>query len=98
VTSMELEKRVRETVGKLLTDDELTGFELSKQPPKSWQFPNEHELWLILDVRGEAFVLPLIPDAGPGYYHETLDELCDRVYSSLQDWVAESKFARGQQR
>lgn len=38
----ELEKRVRETVGKLLGDDELTGFELSKHPPKSWPSPNEY--------------------------------------------------------
>lgn len=51
---------------------------------------NEHSLWLILDVKGDGFVFPLVPQP-PG---ETLDELELRIATTLERWVAESRSSR----
>jgi hypothetical protein len=86
----ELEDRVRAVVRGLVSDEELSAFGLSNVPPRPWPMGNEHSLWLILDVRGDGFVFPLIPQP----QGETLDGLEHRIRTILERWVTESRSAR----
>jgi len=86
----QLEDRVREVVRAVVADGELSSFGLSNVPPRPWPMGNQHSLWLILDVKGDSFVFPLIPQP-PG---ETLDGLERRIAATLERWVSESRSAR----
>lgn len=95
MTMYKLVGPVCEAVSKLLSEDELSSFTLSRRPPESWQYLNpEVLLWLTLSVGDEEFVLPLVQVG----VRETEDQLIARVQSALQDWIAESKFGWGEQR
>lgn len=67
---------------------------LSPTPPPDWQFPNDHDLWMILRVGRERFVLGLMQEG----VRETVGELEARIRSELGDWIAESGFGWGQLR
>ena len=78
-----------EAVSKLLGEDELSSFTLSRRPPESWRFLNPEVLmWLSLSVGDEHFVLPHVQVG----VNETEDQLIARVEGALQEWIAESKF------
>ena len=81
----ELIRRVRETVAKLLTNEELGSFGISNVPP---DWGDDDQLWLIVGVHRECFVLPLVP-IPTVYIYETLDEVCERVFVTLGSWIAE---------
>jgi hypothetical protein len=81
----ELIRRVRETVAKLLSDEELAAFGVSNVPP---DWGDDHQLWLIVGVQRQRFVMPLVP-IPTVYVYETLDEVCERVYVTLGSWLAE---------
>ena len=82
----------------LRVEQELTGFFVSYVPPEGWAVVDEREIWITLYFGEERIVLALVQRAGPGYEHETLNELTQRVRSALQDWIAESKFGSAPQR
>jgi hypothetical protein len=81
----ELIRRVRETVAKLLSDEDLSAFGLSNVPP---DWGDDHQVWLFVGVHRELFVTPLVP-IPTDYVYETLDEVCERVYVTLGSWLAE---------
>ena len=86
----QLEDRVRAVVRGLVSDEELSSFVLSNVPPRPWPMGNEHSLWLILDVKGDGFIFPLVPQPRG----ETLDGLELRIRTTLERWLIESRSAR----
>src|SRR6185312_2097146 len=74
----------------LVSDEELSSFVLSNVPPRPWPMGNEHSLWLILDVKGDGFIFPLVPQPRG----ETLDGLELRIRTTLERWLIESRSAR----
>ena len=85
-----MEERLRTVVEDLIPEG-VTTLLISTAPPADWPFENDHDLWLIVRVGQERFVLPLVAHG----VEEDVQELMARVRSALSDWIAENQFGWG---